>query len=75
MLNGTGLGLGRGGGGAGGGVKAGFSRPTPLNDVNLPSVSNDGHPIFYLLSLFDEQCSCEWLVQFICQTVNSFFII
>lgn len=43
-------------------------QPTPLNTVNVQSVFNDGHPIYYLLSMFDKQCSCEWLVQFICQT-------
>lgn len=49
-----------------------FFQPPPLNTVNVQSVFNDGHPIYYLLYLFDKQCSCEWLVQFICQTVNSF---
>ena len=33
---------------------------------------NDGHAIYYLLSSFDKRRSCEWLVQFICQTVDSF---
>lgn len=70
MFNGTGLGLGGEGTGREG-VKW-FFQPPPLNTVNVQSVFNDGHPIYYLLSLFDKQCSCEWLVQFICQTVNSF---
>lgn len=49
-----------------------FFQPPPLNTVNVQSVFNDGHPMYYLLYSFDRQCSCEWLVQFICQTVNSF---
>lgn len=38
---------------------------TPLNTVNVQSVFIDGHRINYLLYLFDEQCSCEWLVEFL----------
>lgn len=55
-----------------------FFQPPPFNTVTVQSVfkkekekNNYGHPIYYLLSSFDKQCSCEWLVQFICQTVNS----
>lgn len=76
MFNGTGAGFW-----VGGGCRKGvqwFFQPPPLNTVTVQSVfrkktnkKNDGHPIYYLLSSFDKQCSCEWLVQFICQTVNS----
>lgn len=54
-----------------------FFQPPPFNTVTVKSVFKKqkkkkyGHPIYYLLYLFDKQCSCEWLVQFICQTVNS----
>ena len=69
MFNGTGLGAGRGRVGK---ESSGFSSHLHSILYMYKVFLNDGHPIYYLLSLFDEQCSCEWLVQFICQTVNSF---